>query len=148
MNTTTAQLRSLFAGLKAGWPSEFDALCSSELPWVEAAQAELLVRVRRHTAQLDLHALVEVAAGAVSPLDLARGLCDHAAAPQVVADQRAPAHVLARMSEALAEVARKDLGIGTLETRHHPEHDVHEVLVWHLKLALESAYLAGWHAAA
>jgi hypothetical protein len=47
------------------------------------------------------------------------------------------------MNEAIAEIARRLLGVETLQTRNRDALDFHDVAVWQLKAALEAAYRAG-----
>lgn len=49
--------------------------------------------------------------------------------------------------EDLAEIARKHLGIATLETQNCDSADFHEVAVWTLSAALMAAFEAGRTAA-
>lgn len=48
-----------------------------------------------------------------------------------------------RAATTLAEIARKHLGVRTLETRKADGLDFHDCAVWNLKAALEAAYAAG-----
>ena len=48
--------------------------------------------------------------------------------------------------EILARIAEKDLGLETLETQNSDSLDFHDISVWRLKVALESAYEAGRNA--
>ncbi|MGZ9083157.1 MAG: DUF6900 domain-containing protein [Rhodoplanes sp.] len=48
--------------------------------------------------------------------------------------------------ERLGEIARKNLGIETLETRNSDSLDFHDTAVWALRAALEAAYEAGRNA--
>jgi hypothetical protein len=50
---------------------------------------------------------------------------------------------MAKKDEVLAEIARKHLGVPTLEARNSDRLDFHEVAVWEVKAALEAAYQAG-----
>lgn len=43
----------------------------------------------------------------------------------------------------LTQIARKHLGIDTLQTRHADSLDFHDVAVWCLREALEAAFNAG-----
>lgn len=43
----------------------------------------------------------------------------------------------------LEEIARRELGVETLETRNSDRLDFVELSVWQLQAALEAAYLAG-----
>lgn len=47
------------------------------------------------------------------------------------------------MNEILEQIAEKELGIETLETRRSDSLDFHDVAVWSIKAALEAAYKAG-----
>jgi Family of unknown function (DUF6900) len=40
-------------------------------------------------------------------------------------------------------IARRDLGIGTLETRHADSLDFHSLAVWQIRRALENAFIVG-----
>ena len=48
--------------------------------------------------------------------------------------------------ERLGEIARKNLGIETLETRNSDSLDFHDTAVWALRATLEAAYEAGRNA--
>lgn len=52
------------------------------------------------------------------------------------------------VDELLAAIAKETLHIDTLETRKSDSLDFHDVAVWSVKAALESAYRAGLAAAA
>jgi Family of unknown function (DUF6900) len=43
----------------------------------------------------------------------------------------------------IEKIARRDLGIETLETRHSDSLDFHECAVWQIRRALENAFIAG-----
>jgi hypothetical protein len=49
----------------------------------------------------------------------------------------------ATTEEAVAEIARRRLRLGTLETRNSDGLDFHEVAVWEIKAALLKAFRAG-----
>lgn len=48
----------------------------------------------------------------------------------------------------ITEIARKVLGLETLEPRGSDRLDFHELSVWQIRKALEAAYRAGWQEAA
>lgn len=50
-------------------------------------------------------------------------------------------------SDVLADIAREKLGFETLATRGSDSLDFHDVAVWSVKAALETAYRAGLAAA-
>jgi len=43
----------------------------------------------------------------------------------------------------IEKIARRDLGIVTLETRHSDSLDFHECAVWQIRKALENAFIVG-----
>jgi len=54
---------------------------------------------------------------------------------------------MADTNKIMAEIAREQLGIDTLETRNSDQLDFHEVGVWQVREALMKAYRAGTAAA-
>jgi len=48
-----------------------------------------------------------------------------------------------KLRELLEGIAQTHLGVGTLETRNSDSLDFHDVSVWGLRMALESAYNLG-----
>ena len=52
-------------------------------------------------------------------------------------------HAQEHKDAALASIARKDLGIETLDTRKSDGLDFHDVSVWGIRKALEAAFEAG-----
>jgi len=57
--------------------------------------------------------------------------------------ERAAEPDVAEAQEAIARIAARILGIGTLDTRHRDALDFHELSVDGLRRALEAAYEAG-----
>lgn len=51
------------------------------------------------------------------------------------------------MAGVIEDIAKKELGIQTLETRKSDSLDFHDVAVWQVRAALEAAYRAGQAAA-
>ncbi|MBX3218949.1 MAG: hypothetical protein KF795_00440 [Labilithrix sp.] len=51
------------------------------------------------------------------------------------------------LEKVIEDIARKKLGVSTLETRRSDSLDFHDVAVWQLRAALEAAYQAGLAAA-
>ena len=51
------------------------------------------------------------------------------------------------MQETLERIAREELEITTLESRHNDEEDFHTLAVWEIQTILERAYAAGVAAA-
>lgn len=47
------------------------------------------------------------------------------------------------MDELFTEIAKKYLGVDTLEERKRDSLDFHDIAVWQIKDALEAAYAAG-----
>lgn len=52
------------------------------------------------------------------------------------------------MNEMIRTIARRELGVETLEPRHADSLDFHTLSVWELKRALERVYEAGRNAGA
>ena len=50
------------------------------------------------------------------------------------------------MNDMLLEIATQNFRLTTLETRHSDALDFHDVAVWSIRAALQSAYLAGYAA--
>jgi hypothetical protein len=48
-----------------------------------------------------------------------------------------------RVDQALADIAKRTLDIGTLETRKSDSLDFHDLAVWNVRAALEAAFEAG-----
>ena len=46
-------------------------------------------------------------------------------------------------SRIIEKIAKRDLGIETLETRHSDNLDFHECAVWQIRKALENAFIVG-----
>lgn len=51
------------------------------------------------------------------------------------------------MDQTLERIARKELEITTLESRHNDEEDFHTLAVWEIETVMERAYQAGFEAA-
>jgi len=49
------------------------------------------------------------------------------------------------IEEKLEEIARKHLGITTLDERHMDDLDFHDVSIWSIKNALTAAYAVGYY---
>ena len=80
----------------------------------------------------------------VDPLALGRALIRCREPEQATEELRGPA----RLDETLyGMLAREQLGVTTLETRHSDSLDFYELAVWQLRAALEAAFDAGAEAA-
>ncbi len=51
------------------------------------------------------------------------------------------------MDQTLERIAREELEITTLESRHNDEEDFHTLAVWEIETVMERAYQAGFEAA-
>ena len=51
------------------------------------------------------------------------------------------------MDQTLERIAREELEITTLESRHNDEEDFHTLAVWEIATVMERAYQAGFEAA-
>lgn len=51
------------------------------------------------------------------------------------------------MDQALERIAREELEITTLESRHNDEEDFHTLAVWEIETIMELAYQAGFETA-
>ena len=51
------------------------------------------------------------------------------------------------MNQTLKRIAREELEITTLESRHSDEEDFHTLAVWEIETIMERAYQAGFEAA-
>jgi hypothetical protein len=78
--------------------------------------------------------------GFILIIDLLRGGTQHVPAGDCVLRER---NTAAASRELITQVARKYLGIDTLQTRHRDSLDFHEISVWQLAKALQAAYDAG-----
>ena len=54
---------------------------------------------------------------------------------------------MAGMHTVLERIAREELEITTLESRHSDEEDFHTLAVWEIETVMERAYQAGFEAA-
>lgn len=66
----------------------------------------------------------------------------------VINNTRTEMNMNAQTQKTLAALAKKILGIATLETQKSDRLDFHDVAVWSIKEALEAAYRAGQESAA
>ncbi len=51
------------------------------------------------------------------------------------------------MEQTLERIAREELEITTLESRHNDQEDFHTLAVWEIETIMERAYQAGFEAA-
>ncbi len=51
------------------------------------------------------------------------------------------------MDQAIERIAREELEITTLESRHNDQEDFHTLAVWEIETVMERAYQAGFDAA-
>lgn len=51
------------------------------------------------------------------------------------------------MDQTLERIAREELEITTLESRHNDDEDFHTLAVWEIETGMERAYQAGFEAA-
>jgi len=133
------------------------------LRWRLAARLELLRRQTGLVQAMDDEVLRAIAAGQLDVADRARYVAfrlDEAdgvapasarqasAAPEVPPRLAAPPAVLDQIRPVIAEIAQRQLGLATLDTRKRDSLDFHEHAVWSIAAALTDAFIAGWHCSA
>jgi len=131
--------------------------------WRLAARLEQLRRLTGLVQAMDDQVLAAVAAGQLDVgararyvafrLDEADGAPaaierQASAAPEVPPRLAAPPALLAQLRPVIAEIAQRQLGLATLETRNRDSLDFHEHAVWSIEAALTDAFIAGWHCSA
>jgi hypothetical protein len=132
----------------------------SGLRWRLAARLELLRRQTGLVQAMDDVVLRAIAAGQLDVgararcvafrLDEADGAApavarQASAAPEVPPRLAAPPAVLAKLGPVIGEIARRQLGLATLDARNRDALDFREHAVWSIEAALTDAFIAGWH---